>query len=257
MTKLGKVYIIGAGPGDPELITVKGAKLLESADFIMYAGSLVNAEILRLARPGCVTADSSGMTLEGQVRAMTEALERGMMVVRLHTGDPSLYGAISEQIAALERNNIECEIVPGVSSLQGAAARLGVEYTTPGGTQTLICTRMAGRTPAPESESVESLASHGSTIALFLSADKAREAVSACIAAGRRPDTPAAWIYRATWPDERMAITTLSGLEDSLRDAGVTKHALIVIGDCLNRDSSSRSMLYDPNFSHGSREALI
>ncbi|MDR1516099.1 MAG: precorrin-4 C(11)-methyltransferase [Synergistaceae bacterium] len=255
--KLGKVYIVGAGPGDPELITVKGAKLLEMADFIVYAGSLVNAEILRLARPDCVTADSSGMTLEEQVSAMTEALARGLVVVRLHTGDPSLYGAISEQIAALERNNIECEIIPGVSSLQGAAARLGVEYTVPGGSQTLICTRMTGRTPTPEAESIGSLASHGSTIALFLSADRAQEVVSACIAAGRSPDTPAAWIYRATWPDEKMAISTLSGLAASLREAGITKHALLIIGDCLGKDSSSRSMLYDPNFSHGAREAQI
>jgi precorrin-4/cobalt-precorrin-4 C11-methyltransferase len=248
-----KIYIVGAGPGDPDLITVKGAKLLMEAGFIMYAGSLVNAEILSLAPPGCSLADSSCLTLEEQVSAMAEAVGNGLTVVRLHTGDPSLYGAISEQIFMLNQKNIDCEIVPGVSSLQGAAARLGIEYTIPGGTQTLICTRMAGRTPAPEAEDMESLASHGSTIAVFLSADKAQEIARACMASGRSPDTPAAWIYRATWPDEKMAVTTLAGLADSLREAGVTKHALLVIGDCLDREGSSRSLLYDPDFSHGAR----
>jgi precorrin-4/cobalt-precorrin-4 C11-methyltransferase len=250
---MAKIYIVGAGPGDPDLITVKGAKLLMGAGFILYAGSLVNAEILRLAPPGCTLADSSGLTLEEQVSAMAEAIEKGLAVVRLHTGDPSLYGAISEQIFMLNQKNIDCEIVPGVSSLQGAAARLGIEYTVPGGSQTLICTRMAGRTPTPEAEGMKSLASHGSTIAVFLSADKAREIALACMASGRSPDTPAAWIYRATWPDEKMAVTTLAGLADSLREAEVTKHALLVIGDCLDRDRSSRSLLYDPDFSHGAR----
>lgn len=250
---IGKVYIVGAGPGDPDLITVKGAKLLGMAGFVMYAGSLVNKEILDFAPPGCVMADSSAMTLEEQVAAMGEAVGKGLTVVRLHTGDPSLYGAISEQIIMLKGKNILCEIVPGVSSLQGAAARLGIEYTVPGGSQTLICTRMAGRTPAPQAENMESLASHGSTIAVFLSADRAQEIADACVASGRRPDTPAAWVYRATWPDEKAEVTTLAGLADSLREAGVTKHALLVIGDCVDRDTSSRSLLYAPDFSHGAR----
>jgi precorrin-4/cobalt-precorrin-4 C11-methyltransferase len=251
---LGKVYIVGAGPGDPELLTVKGAKLLERADFVMYAGSLVNVEILSMTGKSCELVDSSSLTLEEQTSAMTASAIRGGVTVRLHTGDPSLYGAISEQIAALREKNVECEIVPGVSSLQGAAARLGVEYTVPGGSQTLICTRMAGRTPVPDAESLENLASHGTTVVVFLSADRAQDVADACMRAGRSPDSPAAWIYRATWPDERMSVTTLEKLPSSLAEAGITKHALIVIGDCLGRDSSSRSLLYDPGFSHGARK---
>ncbi|MDR3254976.1 MAG: precorrin-4 C(11)-methyltransferase [Synergistaceae bacterium] len=247
-----KVFIVGAGPGDPELITLKGARLLASADFVLYAGSLVNAEILRGAREGCILLDSSGMTLEEQVDAMSEAVLKGI-VVRMHTGDPSLYGAISEQIFALRSRGIECEIIPGVSSLQGAAARLGVEYTVPGGSQTLICTRMSGRTQVPAAESMESLASHGSTLAVFLSADRAGAVAQECIKAGRSPESPAAWVYRATWPDEMSAVTTLDGLARSLAEAGVTRHALIVIGDCLDRETSSRSLLYDPSFSHRAR----
>ncbi|MDR1944087.1 MAG: precorrin-4 C(11)-methyltransferase [Synergistaceae bacterium] len=248
-----KVYIVGAGPGDPGLITVKGARLMESADFVLYAGSLVNEEILKGAPIDCVIEDSSGMTLEEQVEAMAGAVSRGGVVVRLHTGDPSLYGAISEQITRLGSLGIECEIVPGVSSLQGAAARLGVEYTVPGGSQTLICTRMSGRTPTPESERLEALASHGSSLVVFLSADRAGAIVEECLRAGRSPKTPAAWIYRATWPDEESAVTTLEDLPRSLEDAGITKHALIIIGDCLDRDSSSRSLLYNPVFTHGAR----
>jgi precorrin-4/cobalt-precorrin-4 C11-methyltransferase len=154
----------------------------------------------------------------------------------------------------LRERGVECEIIPGVSSLQGAAARLGVEYTVPGGSQTLICTRMSGRTPVPLTERLENLASHGSALVIFLSADRAGAIVEECLKAGRRPDSPAAWIYRATWPDERSAITTLADLPRSLEEAGVKKHALIVIGDCLDRDASSRSLLYDPSFTHGARE---
>jgi precorrin-4/cobalt-precorrin-4 C11-methyltransferase len=251
---LKKIYIVGAGPGDPELITVKGARLLENADFVLYAGSLVNEKIMQVVRAGCILADSAGMTLEEQVDAMTTAALGDKVVVRLHTGDPSLYGAISEQIFMLRERNIECEIIPGVSSLQGAAASLGVEYTIPGGSQTLICTRMSGRTPVPEGESLRRLASHGSTIVVFLSADRADAIAEECMKAGRSPQTPAAWVYRATWPDERSSVTTLAELSGSLRDAGITKHALLIIGDCLDRDVSSRSKLYDPDFSHGARD---
>lgn len=247
------IHIVGAGPGDPELITVKGARLLSEADFVLYAGSLVNDKILSHCRPGCELCDSAGMTLEEQIGAMCGALSKGGNVVRLHTGDPSLYGAISEQIRLLEEKGITCEIIPGVSSLQGAAARLGIEYTIPGGTQTLICSRMSGRTPVPEAENAKSLAGHNATMVFFLSADKAGELVEDCMAAGRDPDTPAAWIYRATWDDERKCVTTLKELPRSLSDAGITKHALIVIGDCLDRDRSARSLLYHPDFSHGAR----
>lgn len=248
------LYIVGAGPGDPELITLRGARLLASADLVVYAGSLVNPEVLQHCRADCTLLDSAGMTLEAQLDAMASAVRAGRAVVRLHTGDPSLYGAISEQIERLREMGIACEIVPGVSSLQAAAARLGVEYTVPGGTQTLICSRAAGRTPVPEAEDVRHLAAHGSTLVYFLSAGMAEDIVEKCIAAGRSPDTPAAWIYRATWPDERACVTTLSGLSASLADAGIERHALIVVGDCLARDAGARSRLYHPTFSHGARE---
>jgi len=248
------VFIVGAGPGDPELITLKGIRLLERAALVVYAGSLVNEAILGRCPDGCVLLDSAPMTLEEQVDALADAALGGKLVVRLHTGDPSLYGAIAEQILRLRARGVRCEIVPGVSSLQGAAARLGIEYTVPGGTQTLICTRVSGRTPVPEAESLDKLASHGATIALFLSSDRVEYAVERCLEAGRTPDTPAAWIYRATWPDERSAVTTLGGLAASMREAGIEKHALIVIGECLAPGEASRSLLYHPDFSHGARQ---
>lgn len=248
-----KIYIVGAGPGDPELITLKGARLLGGADLVVYAGSLVNCAVLKHCSPSCRLFDSASMTLEEQVETMAEAVMKGESVVRLHTGDPSLYGAISEQMRLLAESGIECEIVPGVSSLQGAAARLGIEYTVPGGTQTLICSRISGRTPVPEEESLDRLAAFGSTVVLFLSADRAEDVVTSCLKAGRTPDTPAAWIYRATWDDEQKCVTTLEDLPASLERAGITKHALIVIGDCLAPDRSARSLLYHPDFSHGAR----
>lgn len=248
-----KIYIVGAGPGDPELLTIKGMRLLERAQLVIYAGSLVNGDILGYCRKGCRVLDSASMTLEEQVDEMAEAARAGKLVVRLHTGDPSLYGAIAEQISRLRGRGAQCEIIPGVSSLQGAAARLGIEYTIPGGTQTLICTRVGGRTPVPEAESLEKLASHGATIVLFLSSDRVGDAVESCVKAGCAPETPAAWIYRATWPDEKRAVTTLGNLAASMQASGITKHALIVIGECLDPDGSARSLLYHPGFSHGER----
>ncbi|MDR1965827.1 MAG: cobalt-precorrin-4/precorrin-4 C(11)-methyltransferase, partial [Synergistaceae bacterium] len=173
----GKVHIVGAGPGDPELMTIKGVRLLGEADLVLYAGSLVNEKILEFCRDSCEKASSADMPLEDQISLMSGAASSGKCVVRLHTGDPSLYGAISEQIRMLGENGIECEIVPGVSSLQGAAARLGIEYTVPGGTQTLICTRVAGCTPVREAEDIGRLAAHGASLAVFLSAEMA-DAVS-------------------------------------------------------------------------------
>jgi precorrin-4/cobalt-precorrin-4 C11-methyltransferase len=244
----GKVFIVGAGPGDPELLTLKGARLLEAADTVLYAGSLVNAKILDICRDGCEKIDSADMALEDQIDVMSRAVGRGKKVVRLHTGDPSLYGAISEQISLLREKDIECDIVPGVSSLQGAASRLGVEYTIPGGTQTLICTRVTGRTQVPDDEAIERLASHRATLVIFLSAGMAETITDKCIASGMSPDTPAAWIYRATWEDERKCLTTLENLPRSMKEAGIKNHALIVVGDCLKRGESSRSMLYTAGF---------
>ncbi|MDR3279487.1 MAG: precorrin-4 C(11)-methyltransferase [Synergistaceae bacterium] len=243
-----RVYIVGAGPGDPELMTVKGSRLLAGADVVVYAGSLVNESVLSICRDDCEKLNSIDMTLEEQTDVMTKAALAGKSVVRLHTGDPSLYGAISEQIAALSSGGVGFEIVPGVSSLQAAASRLGIEYTVPDGTQTLICTRVSGRTPVPELEDIERLASHGASLVVFLSAGMAEAVAEKCIAAGMRRDTPAAWIYRATWSDERARVTTLEDLPRSMRESGIHNHALIVVGDCLARDPSSRSFLYSSEF---------
>jgi precorrin-4/cobalt-precorrin-4 C11-methyltransferase len=250
-SSLGKIYIVGAGPGDPELVTVKGARLLSEADLTLYAGSLVSPKILEHCREDCEKVNSVGVSLEEQVAVMTRAVRDGRMVVRLHTGDPCLYGAISEQISRLAENGVGCEIVPGVSSFQGAAARLGVEYTIPGGTQTLICTRVAGKTPAPDAEDLARLAAHGASLVLFLSSVLAADAVAKCKAAGMPGDTPAAWIYRATWEDERSCVTTLDGLADSMEKAGIVRHALILIGEFLERDPESRSLLYTHGFEGG------
>jgi precorrin-4/cobalt-precorrin-4 C11-methyltransferase len=247
----GTIFIVGAGPGDPELLTLKGARLLESADVVLYAGSLVNERILERCRAGCLKVNSADMALEDQVSLMTRESREGRAVVRLHTGDPCLYGAISEQISRLRENGIGCEIVPGVSSFQGAAARLGVEYTVPGGTQTLICTRLEGRTPVPAAEDLGRLAAHGASLVLFLSAGMAGEAARKCASAGMPPDTPAAWIYRATWDDERSCVTTLEELPGSMEKAGIKNHALIIIGQCLNRDPGARSLLYTGGFEGG------
>ena len=241
----GKIYIVGAGPGDPELLTLRAKRLLESADFVMYAGSLVNERILDICPAGCEKVNSIDLNLDEQIAMMTEIVRKGWFVVRLHTGDPSLYGAISEQIERLGENGIECEIIPGVSSFQAAAARFGIEYTVPGGTQTLICTRVTGRTPVPDAEDLSALASHGASLAIFLSSGMAGDVVEKCVSAGVPRDTPAAWIYRATWEDESSCITTLEELPTSMMEAGITKHALIIIGECLRRDPGSRSILYN------------
>jgi precorrin-4/cobalt-precorrin-4 C11-methyltransferase len=210
----------------------------------MYAGSLVNERILDICPAGCEKVNSIDLELDAQVGMMTDAVRAGRSVVRLHTGDPSLYGAISEQIERLGKNGIECEIVPGVSSFQAAAARFGIEYTIPGGTQTLICTRVTGRTPVPEAEDLSALASHGAPLVIFLSSGMAEAVADKCISAGMPGDTPAAWIYRVSWEDERSCLTTLEELPRSMKEAGITKHALIIIGECLSRDPGSRSILY-------------
>jgi precorrin-4/cobalt-precorrin-4 C11-methyltransferase len=228
-------------------MTLRGASILKSADVALYAGSLVNEKILDVCGPGCKKINTAEMSLEDQVATMTEAARAGLKIARLHTGDPSLYGAISEQIFRLKEKNVECEIVPGVSSLQGAAARLGIEYTIPGGTQTLICTRAPGRTPVPETEDIRLLASHRATLVIFLSAGMAGEIVERCLAGGLSGDTPAAWIYRATWEDEKYRVTTLENLQNSMTGEGINNHAIIVIGGCLARDENLRSLLYSPS----------
>jgi len=247
------VYFVGAGPGDRELITVKGYKLLSAADCIIYAGSLINLELLDCAKSGCGLYDSAKMTLEEVTCVMLENEERGLTTVRLHTGDPSLYGAIREQIDILEDNGVAYEIVPGVSSFAGAAAVLGAEYTLPGVSQTVILTRIEGRTPVPERESITELAKIRASMAIFLSAGKLAELSEKLIEGGYDPATPAAIVYKATWPDEKIIRTSVGGLAEAGRENNISKTALVLAGDFLGGEYE-RSFLYNPEFSHGFRK---
>ncbi|MDP3050974.1 MAG: precorrin-4 C(11)-methyltransferase, partial [Eubacteriales bacterium] len=229
------VYFIGAGPGDPELITVKGRRLLEQCPVVIYAGSLVNPEVLRWAQADAAIHDSSKLNLDVLLSLMNEAHATGRDVARLHTGDPSLYGAIAEQIRELRRLGIPYEIVPGVSACFAAAAALGVEYTLPGGTQTLILTRRSGRTPVPESESLPLLAQAGAAMVLYLSVGDA-ERVQGELLVAYGPDCPVAVVYRATWPDQEVLRCRLSELAETVRTSGLKRHALILVGSFLDQD---------------------
>jgi len=248
----GKVYFVGAGPGDPELITAKGMRLLKEADTVLYAGSLVNAELLKYARPGVPCFDTAILTLEETTALISAAAAAGKTIVRLHTGDPSLYGAIQEQIDALCEEEIPWEVIPGVSSFLAAAALLGRELTVPGGTQTVIITRQGGRTPVPEAESLRELGEHRATICLFLSAALLEEA-AADLMASLPADTPAAIVERVSWPGERFIMTTIGKMAAAAREAGITRTAMVLVGDFLTAQGK-RSLLYDPEFSHGYRK---
>lgn len=248
------IYFVGAGPGAVDLITVRGAALLERADIVVYAGSLVNPAHLERTKKGCAIYDSASMTLEQVMDVMLPADRAGKTVVRLHTGDPSIYGAIREQMDILDAHGVSYEVCPGVSSFCGAAAALRAEYTLPDVSQTVILSRMAGRTPVPERESIRSLAAHGSTMVLFLSSGMLGKLSAELIAGGYAPETPAAIVYKATWPDEKVIRTTVSGLEQAAKENGISKTALITVGGFLG-DQYERSKLYDPAFSHGCREA--
>lgn len=247
------IYIVGAGSGAPDLITVRGAKLLEQADVIIYAGSLVNPALLEYAKPGCSIHNSASMTLEDVLQVMVQAEQEEKLTVRLHTGDPCLYGAIREQIDALAERGIPCKVVPGVSSFCGAAAALGAEYTLPGISQSVIITRMAGRTPVPEKEEISKLAAHGATMVIFLSAGMLQTLQERLLEGGYLPETPAAIVYKATWPEEKTVLGTVGELPEMAAKNAIDRTALILVGDFLNAPYE-RSKLYDPQFSHGFRE---
>lgn len=248
------IRFVGAGPGAPDLLTLRGAELLSRADCVIYAGSLVNPALLGLTKPGCALFNSAEMTLE-QVIAQMEAQEAlHHETVRLHTGDPSLYGAIREQMDALDARGIPYDVVPGVSSLSGAAAALQVEYTIPGVNQTVIVTRMAGRTPVPAGQDIASLASHGAAMVIFLSAGMLDSLQAELLRGAYTEGTPAALVYKATWPEERLLRCRLGDLVAVGREAGVRRTALVLVGDFL-RQAGERSRLYDPTFSTGYREA--
>ena len=247
------VHFVGAGPGAVDLITLRGAKLLEEADQVIYAGSLVNPALLDRCKPDCRILNSAEMTLEQVIAAIEEAEQDGLMTVRLHTGDPSLYGAVREQTDRLDALRIPYDVTPGVSSFCAAAASLHAEYTLPGLSQTLILTRMAGRTPVPERERLEELAKHGASMALFLSAGMLREVQAALLQGAYTENTPAAIVYKASWPEEKALRCTVGTLAETAWEAGITKTALILVGDFLKGDYA-RSRLYAPDFTTGYRK---
>ena len=250
-----QVYFVGAGPGAADLITVRGAKLIGDADVVIYAGSLVNPDLLSYAREGAEIHNSAYMTLEEVLEVMKSAAAEGKTVVRLHTGDPSLYGAVREQMDALDELGITYESCPGVSAAFGAAASMDLEYTLPGLSQSLIITRMAGRTAVPEKESIESWAAHDATMAIYLSTGMLEELSRRLIAGGYREDTPAAIIYKATWPDEEYYFCKVPELAAVAAEHGITKTALILVGDAIGKAGYEKSKLYDETFTTEFRKA--
>ena len=246
------IHFIGAGPGAADLITVRGARLLREADVIIYAGSLVNPALLENKKEDCAVYDSASMTLEDVIDVMKATEASGGTTVRLHTGDPSLYGAIREQMDRLDELEIAYDVTPGVSSFSGAAAALEAEYTLPEVSQSVIITRMAGRTPVPERETLSKMASHGCTMVLFLSTGLLKDVERELMEGGYEPDTPAAIVYKATWPEQRVYRCTVSTLARTAKENQVTKTALITVGGFLG-GQYERSKLYDPGFTHGYR----
>ena len=241
------IHFVGAGSGAVDLITVRGQRLVEQADVVIYAGSLVNPDILAACKKDCEIYNSATMTLEEVLEVMEEAYSKGKEIVRLHTGDPCLYGAIREQMDELDKKEIKYDVCPGVSSFCGAAAALQAEYTLPDVSQSVVITRMAGRTPVPEKESIEKWAAHQSTMVIFLSTGLLDELEGRLIEGGYEEDTPAAIVYKATWPEEKVFRCTVSTLAKTAKENQVTKTALIVVGKVLDT-TYERSKLYDPGF---------
>lgn len=251
---MSAVFFVGAGPGAADLITLRGKALLEKADVIIYAGSLVNPDLLDFAKTDCEIQNSALMTLDQVIESIQKAVENHKMVVRLHTGDPSLYGAIREQMDRLNQLDIAYEIIPGVSSFSAAASSLKAEYTLPGIAQTVIITRVAGRTPVPERESIRDLAAHQATMVLFLSANLLDQAAADLIAGGYAANTPAAIVYKASWPEEKIIRCTVETLAKEAANYGINKTALICVGNFLG-DDYTLSRLYAADFSTEFREA--
>lgn len=242
------VYFIGAGPGDPDLITVKGRKMVEQADVIIYAGSLVNKQIIDCRREDAVVYNSASMTLEEVIEVIENAENDKKMVARVHTGDPSIYGAIREQIDILEEKGITYKVIPGVSSFVGAAAAINKEFTLPGVSQTVILTRMEGRTPVPEKESLESLAKHRASMCIFLSVHMIEDVVNKLLT-HYDIKTPIAVVQKATWDDQKIVIGTLEDIAEKVKASEINKTAQILVGDFLGNEYEL-SKLYDKNFSH-------
>ncbi len=242
------VHFVGAGPGAKDLITLRGKELLEKADIIIYAGSLVNPELLEYAKSGCVIHDSKEMNLDQVIEVIKKAEDDGKTTVRLHTGDPSLYGAIREQMDILDELKISYDLTPGVSSFCGAAAALNMEYTLPGVSQSVIITRMDGRTLVPQKESIEALATHGATMVFFLSSFDTKGLSERLINAGVSPMTPCALVYKATWDDEKSFVCSLEDLHEMAQKNNIHKTALIIVGETVAQTGYDKSRLYAPDF---------
>src|SRR5512135_3247727 len=251
-----KVVFIGAGPGDPELITIKGMKWMEQADVIIYAGSLLNPEILEYGKPGAELHDSAAMNREEVFKVMAKSVREGKLVARVHDGDPSFYGAIQEQMDFLKKEGIEYMNVPGVSCLQGSAASLQRELTLPNISQTVIITRPKGRTPVPEAESIRELAKHQATMVIFLGTPQVATVVGELQKGGYPKDTPAAMVYKATWPDQKIVRGTLSDIVEKAKAAKIEETALIFVGRVLNPEGYDYSKLYEPTFTTGFRKGV-
>ncbi|WP_224983542.1 precorrin-4 C(11)-methyltransferase [Geomonas agri] len=254
------VHFVGAGPGDVELITVKGARLLGEADVVVYAGSLVDRELVLTYAPDARVYDSAGMDLEQTTKVLVEAVLAGQVAVRLHTGDPSIYGAIQEQMEELDKVGIGYEVVPGVTSAFAAAATLKQELTLPEVSQTVVITRLAGRTPVPEREQLGNIAQIGATLVIYLSISMIEKVVQELLSGAYQEDTPVAVVAKASWADEQVLTGTLADIAAKVRDAGIGKQALIVVGDVLRARSEgmkAKSLLYDKGFSHGCREGIV
>lgn len=249
------VYFVGAGTGAVDLITVRGMRLLEKADVIIYAGSLVNPELLQYANKDCEIHDSAKLTLEEVLTIIQKAETDGKITVRLHTGEPSIYGAVREQMDELDRLGISYESCPGVSACFGAAASLNLEYTLPGISQSLIITRMEGRTKVPEKESIESFAAHQASMAIYLSTGMLKELSERLVAGGYRKETPAALVYKATWTEEEAYICTIETLYNTAKEHGITKTALVLVGEVIMHQNYKKSRLYAADFSTEFRQA--
>lgn len=249
------VHFVGAGPGAEDLITVRGQRYLQEADIVIYAGSLVNPALLKNCRSGCLIRNSAEMTLEEVIAVIKAGEEEGKMIVRLHTGDPSIYGAIREQMDELDDAGIAYDVTPGVSAFCGAAAALDLEYTLPGQSQSVIITRMAGRTPMPEKETIASFAAHQATMVCFLSSALLPELQAELLKGGYREETPAAIVYKATWPEQKTFLCTVGTLAETARENHITKTALMIIGDVVAHSGYERSKLYDPSFTTEYRRA--
>lgn len=249
------VHFVGAGPGAADLITLRGKALLEKADVVIYAGSLVNPQLLEYCKEDCEIYNSARMTLEEVIEVIVQAEAKKADIVRLHTGEPSIYGAIREQIDILEEKGIAYDCCPGVSACFGAAASLHLEYTLPEVSQSLIITRMEGRTKVPEKEQIESFAAHQASMAIYLSTGMLGELSRRLIAGGYPKDTPAALCYKVTWPEEETYLCTVEQLEQTAREHGITRTALVLVGEVIAHQGYEKSRLYAPDFTTGYREA--